>query len=428
MRTLPLIFFAVAGRALELNLGSPHQFLPLDAGASVTALFEHTRPVGQAAPLVFDLASDEPSAFSFDVSLLGDDGSEARTITCNDAKSLYWPAFVNASAAFRIVISNTQDNPTSAYSFTVSQQGVAGILPYWTAADVLHGNVQSALYIMEDGQPATVMGFKLAPSSRGYSAHVSAPKFPTQRTTSAIVAVGSSPDNLAAVSGSFAVQGETFVTVTMKPSGLTCPWVQSSDQDGMSKCADGQECSYAKDPTCCDGHGGISRCPKDASQMCDATHNAMACGGAYCCSRDCEAYLNLAQRACFAAFTMTFDPEPEPVTPAHGSDVSTGAVFLMLFISAVATYCGCGMVFQWMHGARECPELMPHYTFWTEVPLFVRDGWNWLWSSIFGARPSKYFVFGGEYAPVPRDFDENSDQESMLARDRGGDYGTESAT
>ena len=76
-----------------------------------------------------------------------------------------------------------------------------------------------------------------------------------------------------------------ILSTSSKISG--CGWLIPNDQDNVLQCEDGTFCDgTSKGWSCCNGHGGRARCPKNTPMMC--LEKRCAGGTDYCCSTDCK--------------------------------------------------------------------------------------------------------------------------------------------
>ncbi|KAJ9468228.1 hypothetical protein DIPPA_04423 [Diplonema papillatum] len=412
----------VLGR-LDLTLGQPQEFPRLAPGENASA--EIQLNASRTLPLVFSLDTHSGSSLRFTVTIMKTADEPLFTLESDAAQCVYLPpgSLVGTTGLCDIQISNV-GTAEDAYWFAVSEQRFAtDDEPAWTILDTAERtSLGGTLYVAEDGQTTT--GSFVVKSEGSFHISVTQPTFPWGPSNSAVLAIGASPDELYEFpADGFVVRGGVwYMTVTMS-GPATCAWLQPTGEDGSCRCEDGVVVDYSQN--CCGEYGGIAQCPRDLPQMCAAS---VQCGGMHCCSSDCAAEFLTLPRPCFAAYAIELLSDPSSQDAHGGGGLSGGAVFLILFFSSIAAYCGCGMVFQWMNGARACPEIMPHHNFWVEVPVFMKEGWEWLCLRLCGVgKQPNYVVYSGDYAPAPRDtMGEANEQESGLVNDntRNTDYGT----
>ncbi|GAB1608708.1 hypothetical protein Ahia01_001155200 [Argonauta hians] len=73
--------------------------------------------------------------------------------------------------------------------------------------------------------------------------------------------------------------------------------------------------------------------------------------------------------------------------PRHAT-LSTGSILLIMFLLVMVTYLLGGFAFKHFYVGAQGVEIIPHYTFWSDFPLLVRDGCSYTFRCCRG--PSSY--------------------------------------
>lgn len=61
-------------------------------------------------------------------------------------------------------------------------------------------------------------------------------------------------------------------------------------------------------------------------------------------------------------------------TPDNPSGLSLGSILLIIFFSLMVVYIILGALYNKFARSREGKEVFPHYTFWIELPVLVKEG------------------------------------------------------
>lgn len=69
-------------------------------------------------------------------------------------------------------------------------------------------------------------------------------------------------------------------------------------------------------------------------------------------------------------------------TPDNPSGLSLGSILLIIFFSLMVAYIICGALYNKFARSREGKEVFPHYTFWIELPLLVKEGGAYSFHSV----------------------------------------------
>ncbi len=78
-------------------------------------------------------------------------------------------------------------------------------------------------------------------------------------------------------------------------------------------------------------------------------------------------------------------PGPNNPSPSHdNSGLSGGWIFCIILFTAVPTYFAIGCGLNYRKGSRSCSELTPNYTFWSAIPLLMKDGAVFTWRKLRG--------------------------------------------
>ncbi|XP_029655745.1 cation-dependent mannose-6-phosphate receptor-like [Octopus sinensis] len=78
---------------------------------------------------------------------------------------------------------------------------------------------------------------------------------------------------------------------------------------------------------------------------------------------------------------------PYACKPVHHT-LSTGSILLILFLLAFIIYLLAGFAFKHFYLGAQGVEIIPHYTFWSDFPLLVKDGCSYTFRCCRG--PSAY--------------------------------------
>lgn len=69
-------------------------------------------------------------------------------------------------------------------------------------------------------------------------------------------------------------------------------------------------------------------------------------------------------------------------TPDNPSGLSLGSILLIIFFSLMVAYIIFGALYNKFARSREGKEVFPHYTFWIELPLLVKEGGAYSFHSV----------------------------------------------
>ena len=98
------------------------------------------------------------------------------------------------------------------------------------------------------------------------------------------------------------------------------------------------------------------------------------------CNSDSFCCISTWSSFCIAdVFTFNCDQfcPVETVAPAVADPLSGGWIFTIILSSVFGTYFVLGFLVNWCwmaDSSKVFPECLPHYSFWKEVPGWVRDG------------------------------------------------------
>eukprot|EP01059_Diplonema_ambulator_P010737 TRINITY_DN20759_c0_g1_i1.p1 TRINITY_DN20759_c0_g1~~TRINITY_DN20759_c0_g1_i1.p1 ORF type:complete len:453 (+),score=106.27 TRINITY_DN20759_c0_g1_i1:31-1359(+) len=419
----------------ELKLSVPQQ-VSITAGGTLSFTFNYAETATPNS-LVFDVipipATMALEGLSFKVTDL--------------ANSRVQPA-----SSFSAFIENTQYTPGNAnfqIDVSYSGQGTINIMVvvYEAGSTMTQGNRVVDVPSFTTTDSVTLPGtswrgevYVMSPTVRT-SAGFNIPVSASPETGKLITLVaGSFPESstyaptLVALAG---INSDTPIPITQNPSNYTftvtettdvniawtggspmpCAFKTDSGDADMLVCKDAVHCNGTADPTCCKAHNGIQKC-MEGYTMC-ATPDG--CDGDYCCMQDCGA-AGQYPRPC-GAFVQV-DITDATFTPAPGgssdSSMSGGGVFLVLFFTFTFTYCIFGVAFNYSNGARGCPELLPQYRFWMEIPKLMSEGLDFLKAKVFGTHTG-YAVYSDQYAPAPFETEQRA---GLAKQSQSQGYGT----
>ena len=223
------------------------------------------------------------------------------------------------------------------------------------------------------------------------------------------------PSMITPATPSFKISGNDQGNISFRgdvSSSEACPFLTTFGANDTYTCGDGTTCPWTAVGGCCAKAKGVHLCPDNKREMCSGE----TCSGDRCCVAEGEcATKGLALRVCAGYGSLRIIPAGSP-TPPHPHDesddgITGGGIFLIIFfVGFVGLYCFVSMGWRFFNGARKCPEIMPHHTFWMELPSLVKEGIFFAQSKICGTKAGGgaggaggSAAYDGVYAPASRD-------------------------